>query len=144
MTFWDSSALVPLLIAEPATPSLQALGERNGKKLVWWATEAECASAITRRLRDRTLDSEGAAIAFQRLRHLARVWDEIEPSSVVREAAIRFLRVHPLRAPDSLQLAAAFIASEHRPMLVEFISLDDRLLDAARKEGFSVADVGAN
>jgi predicted nucleic acid-binding protein len=57
-------------------------------------------------------------------------------SDPVREAAIRFLRVHALRAADALQLAAAFIAAERRPPSLTVVTLDDRLAAAARKEGF--------
>jgi uncharacterized protein len=46
--------------------------------------------------------------------------------------------VHPLRAADALQLAAAFAAAERRPTSLELVTLDDRLADAARKEGFVV------
>jgi hypothetical protein len=54
----------------------------------------------------------------------------------MREAAVRFLRVHPLRSADALQLAAAFIAAERRPSSLQVVTLDDRLTAAARKEGF--------
>lgn len=57
---------------------------------------------------------------------------------VVRESAIRLLRVHSLRAADSLQLAAALVASDHRPQSWRFISLDARLCGAAELEGFEV------
>ena len=77
-------------------------------------------------------------IASERLRALAESWDEIEPNEVVRESAMRFLRVHPLRAADSLQLAAAFVAAEYRPGSLQFVSLDERLAEAAEKEGFPV------
>jgi hypothetical protein len=40
-----------------------------------------------------------------------------------------------------LQLAAAFIAAERRPPSLEVVTLDDRLADAARKEGFEVIDL---
>ncbi len=53
----------------------------------------------------------------------------------------RFLRVHPLRAADALQLAAAFAAAERRPASLEMVTLDDRLADAARKEGFALLNV---
>jgi predicted nucleic acid-binding protein len=54
---------------------------------------------------------------------------------------VRFLRVHSLRAADALQLAAAFIAAERRPPSLEVITLDERLADAARKEGFALVDL---
>ena len=37
---------------------------------------------------------------------------------------------------DSRQLAAAIIASEHEPATLEFVTLDDRLSNAASREGF--------
>jgi hypothetical protein len=57
---------------------------------------------------------------------------------------VRFLRVHPLRAADALQLAAAFLAAERRPSSLELVTLDDRLADAARKEGFELIEVVAD
>lgn len=136
MKFWDASAIVPLLITEPATPTLQEIAANDPAILVWWATEAECASAIARLERDGALDDGAVAQAFDRLRHLARAWHEVDPTDSVREAAVRFLRVHPLRSADALQLAAAFIAAERRPSSLELVTLDDRLATAARKEGF--------
>ena len=82
------------------------------------------------------LDRNGAARAFDRLKQLADEWHEIEPRELVRENAVRFLRVHPLGAADALQLAAAFLAAERRPSSPEVVTLDDRLADAARQERF--------
>ena len=140
MKFWDSSALVPLLVTEPTTPELNALLARDPELLVWWASEVECASALARRVRENVLDAHTATLASARLKQLADGWHEIEPSEILRETAIRFLRVHPLRSADALQLAAAFVASEQRPASLELVALDDRLLDAARKEGFTLID----
>ncbi len=64
------------------------------------------------------------------------------PSDAVRSTAQRLLRVHPLRAADSLQLAAAIIAAEHEPGTLEFVSLNARLNEAASREGFRVPAVG--
>jgi hypothetical protein len=101
----------------------------------------ECASALAQLERGRTLDGKGAILAFDRLKQLANGWHEIEPSEIIRENALRFLRVHPFRAADALQLAAAFMAAERRPPSLEFVTLDDRLADAARKEGFALIDL---
>jgi predicted nucleic acid-binding protein len=141
MRFWDASAIVPLLISEPSTRHVQALAARDPAMLVWWGSQVECASAITRLERDGALDESAVTLAFERLKQLAAGWHEVDPSDTVREAAVRFLRVHPLRAADSLQLAAAFVAAERRPSSLEVITLDDRLGAAARKEGFGLIDV---
>jgi predicted nucleic acid-binding protein len=141
MRFWDASAIVPLLMMEPSTKHVQALAAKDPAVLVWWATEVECASAITRLERDGALDEPGVRVAFDRLKQLAGGWHEVDPSDAVREAAVRFLRVHPLRAADSLQLAAAFVAAERRPASMDLVTLDERLGAAARKEGFTVIDI---
>ena len=60
----------------------------------------------------------------------------------MREAAKRLLRVHDLRAADSLHLAAAFVAAETRPSSLAFVCLDDRLRLAASREGFAVVPAG--
>ena len=141
MRFWDASAIVPLLIAETSTSRLQALAAKDPAMLVWWGSEVECVSALARLERDGALDPKAATLALKRLGQLAGSWHEIEPNDAVRETAVRFLRVHPLRAADALQLAAAFLAAERRPTTLEVITLDDRLASAARKEGFPLVDV---
>jgi predicted nucleic acid-binding protein len=139
--FWDASAIVPLLVMEPATEPLQRLAGQTEPMLVWWTTEVECASAIARIERDGALDPQTADEAFSRLKRLADGWNQVDPSDDVRETAVRFLRVHPLRAADALQLAAAFVAAEGRPSSLEVVTLDARLAAAARREGFALLDL---
>jgi uncharacterized protein len=141
MKFWDASAIVSLVMSEATTKAVRTLAAKDPTMIVWWATEVECASAIARLERDDALDDAAATQAFHRLRQLAQTWHEVDPSDPVREAAVRFLRVHPLRAADALQLAAAFSAAERRPSSLEVVTLDDRLAAAARKEGFVVINV---
>ena len=143
MKFWDASAIVPLLVSEPATRQMQALAGKDPAMLVWWASDVACASAIARLERDGVLAEPGVTQAFDRLKQLAAAWHEVDPSDPVRETAVRFLRVHPLRAPDALQLAAAFVAAERRPSSLEIVTLDDRLAGAARKEGFEVIEAAS-
>jgi predicted nucleic acid-binding protein len=109
--------------------------------LVWWGSEVECASALARLERDGALSPQAMMLAFKRLERLVAGWHEVDPSDAIREAATRFLRVHPLRAADALQLAAAFLAAERRPASLEVVTLDDRLGTAARKEGFAMVDI---
>jgi predicted nucleic acid-binding protein len=139
--FWDASALVPLLVTEKTTARLQALARRDPEMLAWWGSSIECASALARLERDGALGAKAAETAFRRLTQIANAWHEIEPSELVRENAVRFLRVHPLRAADAFQIAAAFVAAERRPASLEVVTLDERLGDAMRKEGFAVVDV---
>ena len=75
---------------------------------------------------------------------MAQGWHEVDPNDIVRETAARLLRVHPLKAADALQLAAAFTVAEQRPASLEMLTLDERLASAAQKEGFVVIDIGAD
>jgi hypothetical protein len=136
--YWDTSAIVPLLLPESPRDVLLDLLRRDPAILVWWGTPVECTSAVARREREGALRVADAGRALERLRDLAAAWQEIVPSEAVRAAAQRLLRVHPLHAGDSLQLAAAVVAAEHEPATLEFVSLDARLNEAAAREGFPV------
>ena len=140
MRFWDSSALVPLLVEEKATDAMLDLYRRDEEVLTWWGTQVECASAISRLARKGGLSAASLTNSFRRLTALAEGWHEVEAGEMVRETAKRFLRVHDLRAADALQLAAAFLASEGHPPTLDIVSLDQRLNEAAHREGFEVID----
>jgi uncharacterized protein len=129
---------VPLLVAETSSRRLRSLAAQQTDMLVWWASEVECVSALARREREGAFDDRTVALVLQRLKQLAQARHEIDPSDVIRETAERFLRVHPLRTADALQLAAAFAAAEGRPASLDVVTLDDRFATAARKEGFAV------
>ena len=144
MRFWDASAIVPLVLAEPTTAAAQRLVAKDPAILVWWTTPVECASAIARLERDGSLDEAAVNEALARLKQLAASWHEVDPSDSTRDTALRFLRVHPLRAADALQLSAAYIAAERHPSSLEVVTLDDRLAVAARKEGFAVVEPGSS
>jgi len=144
MKFWDASAIVPLLIAERSSPSLRAILADDPLMLVWWATQIECVSALTRLEREGLCDAQTARAGHKRLSQLLANWQEIDPSDEVRETAARLLRVHPLRAGDALQLAAAFVAASGRPSSLDFVVLDERLATAAHKEGFALVEVTAS
>ena len=136
MKFWDSSAVVPLLVPEFMSGSAQRLYADDPVIAALWATEIECTSAIARQQRIGQLPDAVAAEGFIRLNALRAGWHEVEPGEELRESAKRLLRVHDLRTADALHLAAAVYVAEGRPSTLEFVSLDDRLLAAARREGF--------
>lgn len=138
MKFWDASAIVPLLLEDRGRAPLIRILEGDPVAIAWWGTPVECLSAIARREREGALARTGVTSALRRLRVLGEGWQEVLPSEVVRTTAQRLLRTHPLRAADALQLAAAIVAAEHEPASLPFVSLDERLNDAAAREGFQV------
>ena len=77
----------------------------------------------------------------QARRTLAIFWQrskEVDPSNQLRDRAARLLDLHPLRAADALQLAAALDWCEERTAGAGFVCLDQRLRAAATREGFDV------
>jgi predicted nucleic acid-binding protein len=140
LKFWDSSAVVPLLVAEASTGPMQRIAEADPVMSVWWATELECASALARLEREAALTDAATQTAFERLDRLAAAWSEVQPVAAVRGVARRLLRVHTLRTADAMQLAAATILGEGRPSSLEIVTLDHQLAAAARREGFSVLE----
>ncbi len=138
MKFWDSSALVPLLLEQPATERIEELLRRDPDLVIWWGTGVECASALARLQREGALARSGLRQAREILDHLQAAAFEVEPVAEVRSRALRLLAVHRLRAGDALQLAAALLWCRERPQKVGFVCLDDRLRLAAGGEGFLV------
>lgn len=143
MRFWDSSAIVPLLVREATTEAMRSIAEEDPVMLVWWATPIECVSAIARLERDGDLTSGATLAALERLDALVEGCNEVQPVEAARRAARRLLRVHRLRTADALQLAAAVVAAEGHPASLEVVTLDDRLIEAARREGFVVLENAA-
>lgn len=135
MRFWDSSALVPLMLQQPQTRRIRQLLEEDEELVVWWGSPIECASAIARMHREGHLSAPAERDARSLLDALRKTWFEVQPGDAVREQALRLLRIHKLRAADALQLAAAMEWAGSPPE-GRFVTLDERLLEAARREGF--------
>lgn len=138
MKYWDSSALVALLVKASSSAERQALLREDPTVVTWWGSRIECASALNRLCRDGQIDDAGLDLSLQQLSRFAAGWLEVEPLQRVRERAIRLLRMHPLRGADALQLAAALTAAEEDPPRLDMVSSDERLSQAARREGFQV------
>jgi predicted nucleic acid-binding protein len=138
MRFWDSSALIPLFVEQDDTRSLLSLIGEDPHVIVWWGSQVEFASAFNRLLRQEAIDQIEFEKLQQRFQALAASWIETQPTNKLRQRAIRLLRLHPLRAANSLQLAAALIACEENPQTLPFVCNDIRLREAAAKEGFPV------
>jgi uncharacterized protein len=117
---------------------MRAIQQQHEAMFVWWAALVECWSALERKTRAGRLIGEQRRLTELRLHNLARSWTEIHPAPLLRDRAVRLLAVHDLRAADALQLAAALTWAEERPRGHAFVCLDDRLREAARREGFLV------
>lgn len=139
MRFWDSSALIPLLLNDqPSSTEMRRLLARDPETVLWWGAAVECASAVARLGREKHLTEDDVSLTLTAFRQLHRASAEIQPGQQLRERAVRLLRVHPLRAADALQLAAALAWSPRSTEGRGFVCLDTRLREAAAREGFDV------
>lgn len=138
MRFWDSSAVVPLIVEEERSRSCRSLRRESPSLAVWAFTRTEVASALHRLRREGHLERSGLTRAVRRLELLARQWTEVEAFGAVRERAERLLSAHPLSSADALQLGAALVLVDERPRGRGFVTADVRLASAAEGEGFRV------
>jgi len=137
--FWDSSALVATILPAPQSSALVPLLRSDTSRAVWWGSPVECQSALYRRRREHRLEGPLLEQGLRRLADLIEDSDMIAPTLRVRDRAGRLLATHPLRAGDALQLAAALAWCDDGPAAsTPFVCLDDRLREAARREGFAL------
>lgn len=133
MSYWDTSALVPVVVAEPRALAAEALDPATS-----WLTLVECSSAVARLEREGRLTQAQADQALAEVSAVLRDFEELRMTEELRALAHGVLRAHPLRAGDALQLAAALVWAENEPEGRGFVCLDDRRREAATREGFRV------
>ena len=138
MRFWDSSAIVPLVVSEPESEYCLKALNADQEMLVWCLSYLEVLSALSRRLREDVIDNSTFQEAKRRAKVILERAYEIKAIEKVRSRAARLLEVHPLRAADACQLAASMVATQEDPDRVFMMCFDRRLESAARKEGFHV------
>ncbi|MBU0607346.1 MAG: type II toxin-antitoxin system VapC family toxin [Armatimonadetes bacterium] len=138
MSYWDTSALVPVVVAEPRTAEMRALAAEALDPATSWLTLVECSSAVARLEREGQLTQARADQALTEVRAVLRDFEELRMTEALRTLAGQLLRRHPLRTGDALHLAAALVWAENEPEGRGFICLDDRLREAAAREGFRV------
>jgi hypothetical protein len=135
--FWDASAIVPLVCREPESPRCRAWLREDPVLVVWALAATEVVSALARKRREGALSGSQHVEAKRRLASLEGAWSEVAALDAVRARARRLLEVHPLTAADALHLGAALVVVEERPEGMGFVAFDERLAEAAEREGFA-------
>lgn len=138
MRFWDSSAVIPLVIEEPTSELATSWLGEDDAVVIWTLTPIEVVSALERRVREGTLNEREALAAEDNALSFLESSHEIIAIEPAKALARRILRTHPLRVADSLQLAGALLWAEGNPDGNVFHTLDKRLGLAALREGFRV------
>jgi hypothetical protein len=136
--YWDTSALLPLLVEERRSDELRRLHDQDPAVVTWGWTRVEVAGAIERLSREGKLSRSRRRESIDRFMALAASWDEVVDLLAVRARATALLARHPLRAADAAQLGAALLVADGDPSTLSFVCLDERLAEAADREGLRV------
>jgi hypothetical protein len=138
IAYLDTSAVVPLLIAEPGSPLAASLWDSADRvasvRLVYPETRAALAQAerlgriTARNLREAVTDLDS----------LFEVLDLVEVDDPLARRAGKLAELHGLRGYDAVHLAAA---DRIRDTDVVVIAGDSALLGAATAEGMPIAEL---
>ena len=138
MRFWDTSALIALLVAEPGTPRAEGWLREDPAVVVWTLTRVELLSALARRGRAEPGAARRLAAARREFLRAWERWSEVTAVEIVRRHAERLVETHPITAADALQIGAALVSAEDDPDAIEFVTFDRQQGAAAEREGFRV------
>jgi hypothetical protein len=136
MRFWDSSALIALVVRQSGTEAVQRILADDPAMLVWRFSEVELRSGLARLRREEALTQPAFADALTRSEEIWSKCVVVTVFDAVAQRAKRLLGLHTLRAADALQLAAALTAVDEQPVGWVFVTHDRRLAEAAQREGF--------
>jgi len=138
MRYFDASALVKRYVREQGSVKVRRL-ITSAAPATSRLSEVEVALALGRRAR------EGAFSVAERDRALAALETDfaailvVELTPEITARARTLLQRHQLRAGDAIQLASCLYLQEQLGEKVPLVAFDDRLTEAARREGLSAA-----
>ena len=138
MKFWDSSALVSLLIVDTHSTRADAIVRADALIVSSFITPIEISSALWRRRHARQVSAAEHTAADERFAALSHRWSTVHDIEQVVDESLSLLTRHPLRAGDAIQLGAAVVARRVFNTPLRFVTFDKQLATAARAEGFSV------
>ena len=139
MLYWDSSAIVASILNEKSGIKIDnfvrtILGNRIYTSII---TPLEIESAIQRRLREKSLSLKEADKGRITSTEFCKVAYLVISDHYVLDMALHLQKIYGLRPSDAIQLASARIGAENPPK-VHFLCLDNKLNEAAKREGFEV------
>ena len=138
MKFWDSSAIVPLVVQQTLSKFSLKLLKSDLVQLVSFSTYCEVFSALSRLEREGYLSSDGFSMSESQLNKLAKSWHVVSFSPLLEAETKRLLRIHPIKCADAFQLASAISCCDRNSDALSFVTLDQKLSTTARKEGFTI------
>ena len=139
IAYFDTSALVPLLIDEPTTTLCTRLWNEASRVVSVRLVYPEALAALARAQRLGRLSPEQLASAVVELDAIVAEVDHVEVSAVLALRAGQLAESHALRGHDAVHLAAAMAVADRDVILV---TGDVALGSAAAAVGLAVSVIG--
>jgi predicted nucleic acid-binding protein len=138
IAYFDTSAFVPLLIAEPSSDSCRRIWDDADAVATSRLLFVEAAAALAQARRMDRLNNDGHTMALRLLERLWVEFDIVEADDIVISSAARLADTCGLRGYDAVHCASADQLQD--PDLVVACG-DRRLLQACRDIGMATADI---
>lgn len=132
LAFWDSSALVKLLIEESGTDVAVVLWDESARVVASRLAVPEMSAALAAGERGGRVDRARARVARNEWHRYLAALDVVEISSKIAEDAADLAMAHPLSGADAVHLATALALRDGELVLATW---DRRLAAAAVAEG---------
>ena len=138
MSYWDASALLPVLREEASSEDVRRVLASQSETRSLGTVRVEVACAIARWERGSEVSPILASVYRREAQNLLDEFVLVWPSEALVAHAWDLARIHPLRAGDALHLAAWRLLAAGNPSALPFVCLDKRLCEAALAEGATV------
>lgn len=135
LAFWDSSALLKLLVEEPGTDVAVALWDEATAVAAGRLAVPEMSAALAAAERSGRIDPERLRVAAGEWRRYLAALDVVELTPAVGHHAADLAAAHALSGADAVHLATA-LALRDRALVIA--TWDRRLASAASAEGLDV------
>ena len=141
LSYWDTSALAPMLRSEPTSSQMRSLFATDPNPLTSWITLVEVLATIARWNREDVAGTGVAGLAAREWTAISGDIGIVVPSDDLVTESGRLLGLYTLRGMDAIQLSSWSVGSRQATTPVPIVTLDRRLRDAARAEGATVLPI---
>lgn len=140
IAYFDTSALIPLIVEEPTTHVCQRLWNEASRVGSVRLLYAEASAALARAHRMARLTATQLDEAMEALEDIVVELDHVEVTDQLVRAAGALARTHGLRGYDAVHLGAGLNVADDD---VVFVTGDTNLAAAARALGIAVSNTNA-
>ena len=136
ITYFDTSALIPLILGEPASERCSQLWNESVRVISTRLLYPEARAALAQAKRMHRITTAQLTASVDELESIVTEIDYIEISDHIARSAGKLAQTHRLRGYDAVHLASTALASDNELVLV---TGDTALAAAAQSLGIAIA-----